>query len=221
MCALSVILSFTFLISNSMALFLLLGLGHRLGHLLALHGGGVIAPLFHDDIAHILGDCLLLGLQLGLAFLLLLSVAFLVNLVPAFLIIFGVTLFIILSVTDLFIFILTHHLWYRVRFLYLFQITLLFSFLMTLLFFNCVTLFAVNILNLIFIFSVALFFMVCDTMGVVYGNCVRFLFSCTLLPGLIPTFSFIHSFTMLRNTSIGVSNRQYKEQTLHNNTPTL
>merc|ERR1711971_1120133 len=155
--ALSVILSFTFLISNSVALFLLLGLCHRLGRLLALHGGGVVALLLHDDIAHILGDCLLLGLQLGLAFLLL----------------------------------------------------------------NSVALFAVNILNLIFIFSVTLFFMVCDTVGVVYGDSVRFLFSCTLLPGLIPTFSFIHSFTMLRNTSIGMSNRQYKEQTLHNNTPTL
>merc|ERR1719466_639691 len=88
--ALSVILSFTFLISNSVALFLLLSLGHRLGHLLALHGGGVVALLFHDHIAHILGDCLLLGLQLGLTFLLLLSVAFLVNLIPAFLIIFSV-----------------------------------------------------------------------------------------------------------------------------------
>merc|ERR1712183_1082247 len=85
--ALSVILSFTFLISNSVALFLLLGLCHRLGHLLTLHGGGVVALLFHDDIAHILGDSLLLGLQLCLTFLLLLSVAFLVNLVPAFLII--------------------------------------------------------------------------------------------------------------------------------------
>merc|ERR1719187_2758275 len=101
-----------------MALFLLLGLCHRLRHFLALHGRGIVALLFHDDIAHILGDSLLLGLQLGLAFLLLLSVAFLVNLVPAFLIIFCVTFLIILRVTDLLIFILTHHLWYRVRFLY-------------------------------------------------------------------------------------------------------
>merc|ERR1740131_882270 len=201
-----------------MALFLLLGLCHRLGHLLALHGGSVVALLFHDHIAHILCDCLLLGFQLGLAFLLLLSVAFLVNLIPAFLIIFSVTFLIILSVTDLLIFILTHHLWYRVRFLYLFKITLLFSFLMTLLFFNGVALFTVNILNLIFIFSVALFIIVCDTVGVVYGDSVRFLFSCALLPGFIPTFSFIHSFTMLRNTSIGVSNRQNKEQTLHDGT---
>merc|ERR1719391_1416930 len=74
--ALSVIFCFTLLISNSMALFLLLSLCNRLGHLLALHGRGIIALLFHHHITHVLSHSLLLGFHLSLTFLLLLSMAF-------------------------------------------------------------------------------------------------------------------------------------------------
>merc|ERR1712142_724385 len=187
--ALSVIFCFTFLISNSVALFLLLSFCDRLGHLLALHGRCVVALLFHHHIAHVLGHSLLLGFHLCLTFLLLLSVAF----------------FIIFSMADFFILVLAHHLWHRVRLLYLFKITLLLRFFMALLFLHSITLFTVDIFNLIFIFSLTLFFMMSDTMCIMYSHCVRFLFSFTLLPRLVPTFSFIYSLALLGYTAVGVS----------------